>query len=113
MSCMDKRTEIAIIGDRDSVLLAKAVGLDVYDETDPERAEKLIYRLAREGCKVIFLTEPLYARCGEAITKFKSETYPAIIPVPDSNGASGVAMAQIKANVEKAIGADILFAEDR
>jgi len=113
VSCMDKRTQIAIIGDRDSVLLAKAVGLGVYDETDPERAEKLIYRLAREGCKVIFLTEPLYENCGEAITKFKSEPYPAIIPVPDSRGTRGVAMAQIKANVEKAIGADILFAEDR
>ena len=89
MSCMDKRTQIAIIGDRDSVLLAKAVGLGVYDESDPERAEKLIYRLAREGCKVIFLTEPLYENCGEAITKFKSEPYPAIIPVPDSRGHKG------------------------
>jgi len=110
---MDKRADIAIIGDRDSVLLAKAVGLEVFPEGDAEKAEKLIYRLAREGCKVIFLTEPLYAGCGEAIDKFKAETFPAIIPIPDSHGASGVAMAMIKANVEKAIGADILFAEDR
>lgn len=110
---MDRSADIAIIGDRDSVLLAKAVGLAVYPEGDAEKAEKLIYRLAREGCKVIFLTEPLYAQCGEAVAKFKAETFPAIIPIPDSHGASGVAMAQIKANVEKAIGADILFAEDR
>ncbi len=114
MSCMDhKKADIAMIGDRDSVLLAKAVGLQVFDETDAEKAEKLIYRLAREGCKVIFLTEPLFACCTEAINKFKSETFPAIILIPDSHGASGVAMANIKANVEKAIGADILFSEDR
>ena len=110
---MDKRMDIAMIGDRDSVLIGKAVGLVVFDETDGERANRLIYRLAREGCKVIFLTEPVYAQCSEAIDKFKTETFPAIIPIPDSHGPSGVAMAAIKANVEKAIGADILFSEDK
>ncbi len=109
----EKKADIAIIGDRDSVLLAKAVGLRVFAETDPEKACHRIYTLAKEGCKVIFLTEPLYVKCGEAIERFKSETFPAIIPVPDSHGSTGVAMAQIRANVEKAIGADILFSEDK
>ena len=36
-----KKADIAMIGDRDSVLLAKAVGLQVFDETDAEKAEKL------------------------------------------------------------------------
>ena len=105
--------DISIIGDRDSVLLAKAVGLQVFDETEPEKADRLIHKLAREGCKIIYITEPLYAACGEAISKYKSETFPAIIPIPDAHGSSGVAMANIKANVEKAIGADILFAEEK
>ncbi len=108
----EKRIDLAMIGDRDSVLLAKAAGLAIFDETDPEKAERLINKLAREGVKVIFLTEPLYEKCGETINKYKSEAFPAIIPIPDSKGSSGVAMAQIKANVEKAIGADILFAEE-
>ena len=108
----NKQAEIAMIGDRDSVLLAKAAGLAVFDETDAEKASKLIHRLAREGCKVIFLTEPLYAACGEAVSKYRYESFPAIIPIPDSKGSSGVAMAQIKSNVEKAIGADILFSEE-
>lgn len=110
---MAGKGDLAIIGDRDSVLLAKAVGLQVFDETSPEKASQRIYALAKEGCKIIFLTEPLYEKCGEAIEKFKSETFPAIIPIPDSHGSTGVAMAQIKANVEKAIGADILFSEDK
>ena len=65
-----------------------------------------------EGCKVIFLTEPVYAACSEAVSKYRYESFPAIIPIPDSKGSSGVAMAQIKSNVEKAIGADILFSEE-
>lgn len=104
--------DIAIIGDRDSVLLAKSAGLAVYDEGSPEKASKLLHKLAREGCRVIFITEPLYEKCTEAISKYKSEAFPAIIPVPDSHGSSGVAMAEIKANVEKAIGADILFSKE-
>ena len=104
--------DISMIGDRDSVLLGKAVGIDVYDETNPERASSLIHRLAREGCKVIFITEQLYGGCTEAVLKYKTETFPAIIPIPNSQGSTGAAMAAIKANVEKAIGADIIFSEE-
>ena len=100
---------LAMIGDRDSVLIAKAAGLAVYDETDPERASRLIHRLAKEGCRVIFITEPVFEGCTEAAERYKTEPFPAIIPIPDSKGGTGAAMAQIKANVEKAIGADILF----
>jgi V/A-type H+-transporting ATPase subunit F len=104
---------IGVIGDRDSVLLFKAVGLDVFFETEPELANRTIYRLAREGYQVLFLTEELYAQCGEAINSFKSAAFPAIIPIPSNQGTAGIGMAELKANVEKAIGADILFSEGR
>jgi V/A-type H+-transporting ATPase subunit F len=107
-----EKAQLAIIGDRDSVLIAKTAGLAVYSETDPEKASFLIHRLAREGCRVIFITEPLFEKCGEAVARYKTESFPAIIPIPDSKGSTGAAMAQIKANVEKAIGADILFNND-
>lgn len=110
MKCM---ANMGVIGDRDSVLLFKAVGLDVFFETEGANAGKTIYRLAREGYRVLFLTEELYQECGEAIANFKSEAFPAIIPIPSNKGAKGVGMAELKANVEKAIGADILFSEGR
>ena len=104
-----KKGDLAIIGDRDSVLLAKAVGLAVFDETDPEKASRLIHRLAREEYKVIFLTEPLFAACGEAVAQYKSETFPAIIPIPGRKGTMGLGMTSVKKSVERAVGADILF----
>lgn len=107
-----EQAQLAIIGDRDSVLIAKTAGLAVYSETDPEKVSFLIHKLARAGCKVIFVTEPLFEKCGEAVERYKTESYPVIIPIPDSKGGTGAAMAQIKANVEKAIGADILFNND-
>ena len=109
----EKSGDIAVIGDRDSILIAKTAGIDVYDETDGERACRLISSLAKRGYKVIFVTEPVYAQCTEAVQKYIRETYPAIIPIPDRNGTRGIGMAGIKANVEKAIGADIIFSEGK
>ncbi len=109
---MSDNGNIAIIGDRDSVLLFKAIGIAVYAEETGADASRRIALLARGGCKVIFITEPFFEKCAETIEKYKTEAYPAIIPIPSGVGASGIAMANIKANVEKAIGADILFTEE-
>lgn len=101
--------DIAMIGDKDSVLLGRAAGLDVYFETDGAKAGKLIDRLAAENTKVIFVTEPVFEAAAETVSKYRSRPFPAIIPVPDSKGATGVAMQNVRANVEKAIGAALDF----
>lgn len=101
--------DIAVIGDKDSVLLGRAAGLDVYFETDGRLAGKLIDRLAQENTKVIFVTEPVFEAAAETVNKYKSRPFPAIIPIPDSKGTTGAAMRNVRGNVEKAIGADILF----
>ncbi len=110
MSCM---ANMGVIGDRDSVLLFKAVGLDVFVETDADQASRTLGRLSREGYKVVFMTEELYASCTEAVSRYKSEAFPAVIPIPSNKGTTGVGMRELKLNVEKAIGADILFSEGR
>jgi len=101
--------DIAMIGDKDSVLLGRAAGLDVYFETDGHAAGRLIDRLARENTKVIFITEPVFEAAKETVIKYRSLPFPAIIPIPDSRGTTGAAMQNVRENVEKAIGADILF----
>ncbi len=98
----------AVIGDRDSILLFKAVGIEVYPETDGERANQIMHRLARTGYAVIYVTESLYPLCGETISEFASEPYPAIIPIPDALGSKGTGLKTLKENVEKAVGVDIL-----
>ncbi len=107
--CVKCMSKIGVIGDRDSVLLFKAVGLDVYFEEDGEHANRTMHRLAREGYSVIFVTEKLYPYCEETITEFQAQAYPAIIPIPDNHGSQGVGIKTLKDNVEKAVGVDILF----
>ena len=97
-----------VVGDRDSVMLFKAVGMDVFFETDGEQATRRVKRMAKDGYAVIYVTETLYPLIGEAIEEYKQEAYPAIIPLPDAHGSKGVGMQALKSNVEKAVGVDIL-----
>ena len=100
--------KIGVIGARDSVLLFKAVGLDVFFEDDGERANKTLHRLAREGYATVFVTEKLFSACAETIEEFKGQPYPAIIPIPDNQGSRGLGEKMLRQNVEKAVGMDIL-----
>lgn len=101
--------KIGVIGEKDFAMLFRAVGIDVFYEESGERANRRLHRLAREGYSSIFIQEKLYAACAETIEAYKSEAYPAIIPIPDSQGAQGIGIRELKKNVEKAVGVDILF----
>ena len=68
----------AVIGDRDSILIFKAVGIEVYPESDGEHANFTMHKLGRAGYAVIYVTESMYPLCAEAIAEFAGEPYPAI-----------------------------------
>ena len=48
--------KIGVIGDRESVLGFKAIGLDVFPCSRSEDAEKVLHRLAKEGYAIIYLS---------------------------------------------------------
>jgi V/A-type H+-transporting ATPase subunit F len=100
--------KIGVIGDHDSVLLFKAVGLEVFFEDEGERANRTLHRLAREGYAAVFVTEKLFADCAETIEEYKGQAYPAIIPIPDNQGSRGIGEKLLRQNMEKAVGMDIL-----
>ena len=107
------KNKIAVVGDKDSVMLFKAVGLEVRYADRTREAEQAIHALAREGYPVIYVTEKVAQKATEAIALYDTSTFPAIIPIPDKDGIIGTGMAGIRKNVEKAVGADILFGEGR
>lgn len=102
-----ERTKIAAVGDISSVLLFNALGITAVGADTPEEAEREITRLISENYSVIFVTEKTAAGVPELIKKYKSQTFPAIIPIPDKDGSDGSGLAAIRANVEKAVGKNI------
>lgn len=104
-------SKIGVIGDRDSILGFKTLGLDVFPVTESEQAARLIHRLAKEGYAVLFVTETTAKDLEETIERYKAVPYPAIILIPNNQGTIGLGIQGVKDSVEKAIGADILFGE--
>ncbi len=99
---------IAVVGDWQSVMGFRALGLDTYPVTAPEEAREIIHRLAKEDCAVIYLTEQLAAKLGDVIARYKDELKPAIILIPGREGSLGIGKETIQSSIERAVGADIL-----
>ena len=100
--------KIAVMGDRDSVMGFKVLGLDVFPVTDPEEGRKTLHRLAREPYAIIYITEQLAAKITEEISRYKDQLTPAIILIPGKEGSLGIGMSKVSESVERAIGANIL-----
>lgn len=100
--------KIAVMGDRDSVMGFKVLGLDVFPVTDPEEGRKTLHRLAREPYAIIYITEQLAAKITEEISRYKDQLTPAVILIPGKEGSLGIGMSKVSESVERAIGANIL-----
>lgn len=100
--------QIAVLGDKDSVLGFKALGLTVFPVDNVDQARHTLHRLAREDCAVVYLTEQFAAQMEADIARYKDELTPAVILIPGKEGSLGLGMANIKKSVERAVGADIL-----
>ena len=102
-------SKIAVIGDKDSVLAFKAVGVEVFDATTAEQASSLIKKLSQGSYAVVFIAEGLAEQIPDTLAKAKLQTYPAVVPIPTTATPSGFGLQGIKSDVEKAIGVDIIF----
>lgn len=105
---MSQTYSIAAIGDWDSVMGFKALGLDTYPAAGPGEAREIIEKLACEDCAVIYLTEQLAQELEDLVEKYKDELKPAIILIPGKEGSIGIGRRNIQRSIERAVGVDIL-----
>ena len=100
---------IAVVGDWESVMGFRALGLDTYPVASVEEARERVQELARAGeCAVIYLTEQLARDMGDVLARYKDELRPAIILIPGREGSLGIGRDTIQRAIERAVGADIL-----
>ena len=99
---------IAVIGDWESVMGFRALGLDAYPVTSVEEAKEKVRELAKSDCAVIYLTETLGKDMEDVLSRCKDELTPAIILIPGREGSLGIGKNNIQRAIERAVGADIL-----
>ena len=104
--------KIGVIGDKDSILGFKAVGMSVFPVTNPLEAQEILEKLAGEQYGVIYITEQVAKDIVPVIDKYSEQKFPAIIPIPGNQGSLGIGMQGVKKSVERAVGADILFRDE-
>ena len=100
--------KIAVVGDRDSVLAFKALGIEVFPVVEASEARKTIDRLAMNDYAVIFVTEQVAQTISETIERYTNKTLPAVILIPSNQGSLNIGKQKISDNVEKAVGVNIL-----
>lgn len=99
---------IAAVGDWESVMGFRALGLDTYPVSNPAEAKDKIRELAKTDCAVIYLTEQLAQGMDDVLSRYKDELRPAIILIPGRQGSLGIGKNNIQRAIERAVGADIL-----
>ncbi|AJD30554.1 V-type ATP synthase subunit F [Clostridium sporogenes] len=100
--------KIGVVGDKDSILAFKALGIDVYPVTEPDEARITINKMAAEKYAIIFVTEQIAKDLEETIERYNRELIPAVILIPSNQGSLNIGMQRINDNVEKAVGVNIL-----
>ena len=105
---MSTAYKVACLGDRDSVLGFRALGLDTHFADTPKEAAVILKRLAHDNTAVIYITEQLAAGMADEINAYKDSLTPAIILIPGKDGSLGLGRAMLKQAVERAVGSDIL-----
>ncbi|ENZ03337.1 V-type ATP synthase subunit F [Clostridium thermobutyricum] len=100
--------KIGVVGDKDSVLAFKALGIDVFPVVEDDEARKTIDKLAMSDYAIIFVTEQVAQNIEETIERYNRVTLPAVILIPSNQGSLNIGMQRISDNVEKAVGVNIL-----
>ena len=80
--------KIGVVGDKDSVLAFKAIGIDVFPVVEADEARIAVDKMAMNGYAVIFITEQ--------------------VAVPSNQGSLNIGSKRISDSVEKAVGVNIL-----
>ena len=100
--------KMAIVGSGESVLAFGAAGVTPFSVSSAEEAEKTLKSLAEEY-QIIFIVDSLAEKIKDFIARYQTVPYPIIISVPSERGGNGFGMKGIKECMEKALGVDILF----
>lgn len=102
----------AIVGDGESIMVFKAAGVDAFPAENEIKAKEILRRIARDY-PVIFVTEEFYVKMGAFLKRFDEEPYPVVLAVPSGDGNSDFGEKFLKSAMERALGVDILFGDDK
>ena len=104
--------KIAVLGNRDMVVLFKAVGCDIFSPAGRDKIRATLNKLI-QNYKVILIQTNYAKLCEDLIEQTRISAYPVILVVPNKDEQNDYALDRVMADMEKAIGAKIVMEEDK
>lgn len=102
----------AIIGDGESILVFKAVGVEPFPVKSAAEAEAKLAEISK-SYKIIFITDDFAAEIDEKIRKYTAQSYPIIVSIPSKAGSNGYGEKTLTDAMEKALGINIFSANGK
>lgn len=96
----------AIIGDGESILVFKAVGVEPFPVKNAAEAENKLTEISKLY-KIIFITDDFAEQIDDKIKRYNSQSYPIIMSVPSKTGSNGYGERVLTEAMEKALGINI------
>ncbi|UCE05896.1 MAG: hypothetical protein JSW07_20275 [bacterium] len=101
-------SDIAILGDKDTIWPFKAFGFDLFPIVKLDNAEAVLEDTIKKRYKIIFVTEDLYKKFRDQIIEAQLEPLPAIMVIPNIKGSQDIGKKELRQAIRTAIGSDII-----
>jgi len=102
---------IAFLGDMDSVLGIRALGVETVVPDGPEDAREHFQSLVKQGTSVIMVTEELLDILQDLIDETMHKALPAVVVLPGITGTQKRGEDTIRELIIRAVGVDLMTEE--
>jgi len=106
------KNKIALIGNRDSIIGFKLLGVDLFPVTKSEVAVNILNKLDKGKYAVVFITDEIAIDIVDLIDKLQKSSTISFTVLPGKLGNMNIGLTLLRKNIEKAIGKDILFGKE-
>jgi V/A-type H+-transporting ATPase subunit F len=101
-------TKIAALGEKDIMLIFRAVGADVFPVNTIMEAEDKLKKIIKEEYGIIFMTETIAIKLDSIIKQYSFKLLPSIVIIPGLGERNNYAIDILRQAIIKAVGADVM-----
>lgn len=101
-------SDIAMIGDIDSILGFKGLGIKTFPVQSNIQVKELIAEIIKENYKIIYITENYAEGIIEFVHEIHNELWPLIVLIPSIHGTFGRGKERLRQFIIKATGSDLI-----
>jgi len=103
---------IAMIGNRDSIIGFKLLGISIFPVSKKEETIEILNKIVKEKYAAVFITEEIAIQIFEKIEELQKNSLLSFTIIPNKFEKKNLGLKILEKNIEKAIGTDILFRKE-